>query len=402
MPLTQVAHETLVALPPITSVGEDTLIARAAAVAEQCAALAPASDHEGAFPVAEFQLLAAAGLLAAPLAPALGGQGLGSTPGSVGRMLQVLKQIGRGSLPVGRLYEGHVNGLLLVQLYGSPTQQAVYAADVRDHDRIFGVWNTDGPGGVRITPVGNGRFRLDGAKIFCSGAGHVLRPFVNGALPDGAWQMCVVPMERVHTPIDPAWWQAEGMRASASYAVDFTGVELGSDALIGAPGDYAREPHFNGGAVRFAAVQLGGAEALFDATRRYLQALDRTGDPFQQARLGEMAIAVRSGDLWLQAAAAVAERSDLPTATVVAHANMVRTAIASICEQVLSLADRCVGARGLLRPHPVERIGRDLRLYLRQPAPDAVLANVGRFALERRTPAWGLWETAEAEEKIEP
>lgn len=389
--MTQMLQEERGQLEPARAAAEDPLIALAARTADRCAELAPASDQVGAFPHAEFRVLAEAGLLAAPLTPRLGGLGLGSVPGSTGRLLQVLKQIGRGSLPVGRLYEGHVNGLLLVQLYGSSAQQAAYAADARDGQCIFGVWNTDGPGGVRIVPVSGGRFRLEGAKIFCSGAGDVFRPFVNGTMPDGSWQMCVVPMERFELPIDPSWWGAEGMRASASYAVDFTGVELGPECLIGEPGDYTREPHFNGGAIRFAAVQLGGAEALFDATRHYLQELGRTSDPFQRARLGEMAIAVRSGDQWLHDAAATVERPDLSAETIVAHANMTRTAIATICEQVLALADRCVGARGLLRPHPVERIGRDLRLYLRQPAPDAVLTNVGRYALENRAPAWRLW-----------
>ena len=82
--------------------------------------------------------------------------------------------------------------------------------------------------------------------------------------------MCLVPMDRVDVAIDRSWWQPLGMRATASYRVDFTGVELGAEAMIGAPGDYYRQPWFGGGAIRFAAVQLGGADALFAAMRDYL------------------------------------------------------------------------------------------------------------------------------------
>jgi hypothetical protein len=47
--------------------------------------------------------------------------------------------------------------------------------------------------------------------------------------------------------------------------------------------------------------------------------------------------------------------------------------------------------RGLLRPHPVERLGRDLRLYLRQPAPDAALATAGAYVLETEGSMGQLW-----------
>lgn len=84
-------------------------------------------------------------------------------------------------------------------------------------------------------PAGVGRYRLEGAKTFASGAGHVARPPITGALPDGGWQMCVVPLERARVAIDPSWWQPLGMRASASYRVGFGGVELDAGALVRAP-----------------------------------------------------------------------------------------------------------------------------------------------------------------------
>ncbi len=370
-------------------------------IATEAATDAAAVDCIGGFPQKAFEQLAEAGLLTATLHPDLGGCGLGFQSGQMGLLLQVLRQIGRGNLSVGRVFEGHVNGLQLVQTFGTPQQIQAFARDAKQ-GKSFGIWNAEATDGVKLQPIESGRYRMEGSKTFCSGCGYVERPFVNGALPDGSWQMCIVPMEKVQVQIDPDWWQPPGMRASASYKVDFTGVEVGPEALIGQPGDYFRQPWLSGGVVRFAAVQLGGAEALFDATRRYLQDLGRTDHPHQQARLGKMAIALEQGNLWLQGSAEQIEKyavvfGDMPdrdrpdSAQLVSYCNMVRTAIEQICMDMMQLSERCIGTLGLLPPHPMERIIRDLTLYLRQPAFDASLTGVGEYVLSQSEPARELW-----------
>ncbi|MDF5716454.1 MAG: acyl-CoA/acyl-ACP dehydrogenase [Rhizonema sp. NSF051] len=377
-------------------------LVNAAEISRYCAANANTIDKNGAFPESEFELIAQAGLLAAPLHRNLGGWGAGIDAGVIYELLTVLKLIGRGNLAVGRIYEGHVNALQLIQTFGTTEQIEAYALDARERHKIFGVWNAEASDGVKIIPQDNGRYRLEGSKTFCSGGGYVERPFVNGALPDGSWQMCVVPMDEVKTVSDPDWWQPAGMRATASYKVDFSGVELEESALIGKPGDYFRQPWLTAGVIRFAAVQLGGAEALFDATRQYLHSLEYTNDPYQQERIGRMAIAIESGNLWLRGAAdKVAAYAPVfggyPTVTntqvdrIVAYTNMVRTAIEQICIDVMQHCERCVGTRGLLPPNPMERVIRDLTLYLRQPAFDAALSNAGKYALAQTSPVDILW-----------
>ncbi len=363
------------------------VVARAGEVADRCAALAAEPDAEEAFPARAFELIADAGLLYAPLSRALRGAGLDGGATTRLALLTLLKEIGRGDLSVGRLYEGHVNALQLIQTFGRPEQVSRWAEDACERQALFAVWNTEAGDGVKLTPSGGGRYRLEGAKTFASGAGHVQRPIVTGVLPDGGWQMVVVPADEVSVAVDRSWWRPIGMQASASYKIDFSGVEVGSDCLLGEPGDYFLQPWFSGGAIRFAAVQLGGAEALLNETRRYLQSMERTGDPYQQARIAEGAIALESGSLWLQGAAEVVDIGPGRSSTgevnrMVNYANMTRLAIETICMNVIRLAERAVGARGLLQPSPIERIIRDLTLYLRQPAPDAAQASVGRLVLE--------------------
>ena len=373
------------------SLSTEALLHAARGAGEKVAATAAARDADRQFPTTEMAVLRDAGLLAAPLPERLGGDGLGR-PGSRHALYRVLAQVGWGSLPVGRLYEGHVNALELLLSFGTQAQQVQAAEDVHA-GHLFGVWNTEGAQGVGLHEQPDGRLRMAGAKTFCSGAGHpagagqaVTRAFVNGTLhlTDGSeagWQMALVPLDGAEARVAPGSWLAEGMRASASSRVDFEGLMLPTEALVGAPGDYFTEPGFNGGAVRFAAVHAGGARALLDATVAFLRGLGRTGDPHQRARVARAAIACETADLWLLGAARLCE-SGAPAEAESAYAAMARTAVERACLDVLETADRAVGARGLMRPSAVERIGRDLRLYLRQPAPDAVLDAAGAAVLE--------------------
>ena len=378
------------------------LLAVISTLVEQLQASAPDLDQEEAVPFREIQLIADAGLLGAPVPRRLGGLGLGTDPNQSHRLLSLLSEIGRGNLSLGRLYEGHVNAIQLIATFGTPAQVSAAAAAARDNHQLFGVWNTEATDGVTVTPIGAGQFRLAGAKTFASGAGVVGRAIVTGRLPDGGWQMCLAPMDQLTAHVDPSWWRPIGMYGSASFKVDFTGIEIGQGALIGPPDAYQQQPWLSAGAIRFAAVQLGGAEALFDVARAELRALGRDGDPHQRARFGQMAIGSESGRLWLRGAAQQVDlllSSDLDHARdaevserVIAYVNMARTAIERICLDTIELSQRSVGVRGLLKPHPIERLVRDLSLYLRQPAPDAALTDAGRYALSSTVTSAQIWD----------
>jgi alkylation response protein AidB-like acyl-CoA dehydrogenase len=373
------------------SMSSSELLARGTEVARFSAENAAEIDRIGSFPEKELAKMISAGLIVAPLGRSLGGLGLGFESQNIADLLRLLQILGKGSLSVGRIYEGHVNGLQLIQTFATPDQVEHFAHDARGH-KIFGVWNAEAGDGLKFCPLGHKRYELIGSKTFCSGAGHVQRPLVGGALPDGQHQLCVVPMEQVKTRIDSSWWTATGMRGSVSFKADFSGVVLDDAWFIGSPNDYHREPWLTLGVVRFAAVQLGGAEGLVESTRSFLRKLARTTDPYQIARLGQMALAVENGRLWLESVAEKARAfapifggdaaaTEHSTLELTVYANMVRTAIEQAAMEVMKNAERCVGSRGLLAPETAERIIRDLRLYLRQPCFDAALAAVGNYTL---------------------
>lgn len=357
------------------------------------------TDREGGFPAHSIALLHEAGLLAAALPGARGGESLGDASRGV-ELLQTLAAVGRGSLVAGRLFEGHVNALQLIDRYGNESQRA-RAADDALQGMLFGVWNTEAADGVKLVRRGDGHV-LAGSKTFASGLGHVARAIVTASVDDGdarGLQMLVLALDEQPAREDRSFWKPLGMRASASFRAGFDGRRVGRDALLGAVGDYYRQPAFGGGAIRFAAVQLGGAEAIFDETRRFLRELGRTSDPFQRARVGEMAWRIESARLWLtsagvQAALALSGPIDCDPAAsqrTLAYANLMRSAIEETCLRVVALAERSVGARGLLRPEPFERMHRDLAHYLRQPAPDAALVDAGRHVMDDARTADALW-----------
>ncbi len=344
--------------------------------------LHPSFRRSADFPVRELKALTEAGLLRIPLPLASGGDGIGLDPGLSGSLLAILKEIGRGSLPLGRIFEGHVNAIMLLDAFGSTAQMARAAEDVLSHNCVFGVWNTGPHGSPALTPLSDGTYELTGVKTFATGASRIERAIVTASLPGGGWQMCLIPLSAISVKIQNESWDPLGMGASESFTVEFTGVILPPDAMIGKPGDYYAEPAFTGGALRYCAVHLGGAQALFDACRNMVRALGREYDPFQLRRLGEMAVLMESSRQWLVQAgewmdSAFSNPGELPV-----KAQMMRIATEEICTRIIQTVQLSVGARGLTSAEPLASTIRDLQMYLRQAGYDQAFLSAGRFAME--------------------
>lgn len=234
----------------------------------------------------------------------------------------------------------------------------------------------------------DGRYRLNGAKAFATAVDFVQRPIVTAALPDGGWQMVCPALETLEVTINRSFWHPLGMESSESFGVDFTGALIPEADLLGHPGDFYKNPLFHGGAIRFSAVQAGAATRLCTLFTEWLKVTNRQDDPWQLARLGEVAIAAQQLQLWIDWAAATAElclfEEDARLSDrMVDCANMTRLAIESTCNQIMQQVTVGVGARGLLQPHRFGRILRDLTMYLRQPAPDQTRVSVAKTSLKK-------------------
>ena len=347
----------------------------------------PSLDRHGSFPVAGIERLRAAGLLRATLPSGCGEAGL-CEPGRIATLRDVLCMIGRHSLVLGRLYEGHVNAHTLVLLYGDAAARSRLIEEARS-GHFSGVWNTEPPGEGGLALGEDGR-HLTGSKSYASGAGHVTRPLVTARRPDGRRQMLIVPLE-LGERADLSGWKAHGMRASATGTLDFEGVAVPPDCVIGAPDDYLRQPVFSCGAWRFLAVQCGGIEAVFEAHRAHLKATGRGEDPHQLARLGRAATGVETARAFVARAADAANRAEAEPEAAIAYVNLARGAVERAGLDAIELAQRSVGLSGFLETHPLEQRVRDLATYLRQPAPDFALASAARHLLADETPLHRIW-----------
>lgn len=359
----------------------------------------PDTADDGA-PKLELEQLGLLGLLTAPLPLRYGGLGLGTEVGGHLPLLRLLAAVGGADLALGRLYEGHVNGLILVSSFGTEKQLQRAAEDARA-GRIFGVWNTGDRTPMQV--LGDtGHLRLGGCKSFATGAAFVERPIVTAEC--AGWQMTLPRMEtaavKAALQIDRSSWQPLGMERSESLTVDFTGAPLEDTDLIGKPGDFYRDPLFRGGAIRFAAVQAGAVLRLVSLFSFWLGDHGRGENPHQLSRLGEVTLAAQEAVLWIERAAAVAERALWPTVPeplsreMIQMANMTRLAIERLATATMPRIIAGVGAHGLLRPARFGRVLRDLTMYLRQPNPDGALTDVARHSLAETTasiPGTGPW-----------
>ena len=363
--------------------------AAAAEVAETLFTGAAERDEAAVFPSGALLLLHHADLMMAPFPVRLGGAGL-VEPGAADALAAVLRSIGGGDLSVGRLYEGHVNAVALVARHGTPEQLDRLADDVRA-GAMSGVWNAEGAEPATLASDGAG-WRLRGRKILASGSGSVTRPLVPVGR-DGATVM-VMPRLAVGERADLSRWTAQGMRSSATGTIDLDGLPIGPGDVIGDADDYRRQPAFFGGAWRFCAVQLGAIERLLDLYRAELVRLGRGGDPYQRERLAACATAVETAALWVGQAARTVAAAARPTAEILAYVGLTRGVVERAGLDVMEAVHRGLGLSSFVRPHPVERVARDLATYLRQPAPDGAMADAAAAVLASQEPARTLWRTA--------
>ena len=195
-----------------------------------------------------------------------------------------LRRVAGANLPLGRLFEGHINALYLARIHGDARTAAQVDALVSE-GAFLGVWGADGA--APVIPAPNG-YALAGHKVYASGLGTVTHAvFTVSAGPEVRLGLVEVGEPQ---RADASSWQMAGMRATASGRYDFEGIALNDILWIGGPGDYLVEPHFVGGVWRIGALQVGGTLGLLDAAAADLRARDRLDAPAQIARLSSVVI----------------------------------------------------------------------------------------------------------------
>lgn len=353
--MTAARPQTLAPEPSVSTILRD--------LHDRLAVLGERYDAAPLFPHDSMTLLVESGLHRRYAPVAAGGQVFASARDEVLDLLDTLRGVGRADLSLGRLFEGHVNALKLFNWYGEPALLRTLSAQLSG-GAYYGVWATEPAPGVRILATDEGTV-LDGAKAFATGAGGLGFAVVTAKAEQGPRRMVIVPADE-GARTDLSAWRVRGMRATGSGRYDVTGLPAGPDHQLGAPGDYDREPRFTAGAWRFTAVQLGGIEALLTETRTALSDTAKA-DPLQRAQFAQAVVATRTAGLWVREAALRAA-DDEPDAAD--FARMTRGVVERAGLDVMELAARLVGTRSAFDGQRIDKITRDLSLYLRQAGPD--------------------------------
>jgi alkylation response protein AidB-like acyl-CoA dehydrogenase len=346
---------------------------RVQAIARRLGDLGARYDAAPVFPVESVKLLRDAGLLRAFAPIDAGGEAFPDRHRQYACMMSVLRIIGRADLSVGRLYEGHVNALLLFDWFATPVQRSMLGRKLTT-GALYGVWATEPSPGVRLVDTEDG-WMLDGAKTFASGAGGLAHAIVTAQPIDGQRRL-VIADAGDPARADLSQWRVRGMRATASGRYDLSGMAVSQNELLGAAGNYDREPDFTTGAWRFTAVQLGGVEALLTETRDAMSTAARE-DPLQRAKFADAVAATRTAFLWVRECAARAASRDTDGP---AFARMTRGIVERAALDVMELAARLIGTRSAVDGQRIDKIIRDLSLYLRQAGQD--------FAKDQAAIAW--------------
>ena len=320
-------------------------------------------DAEPAFPALSLAVLAKAGindLFEASAEPAGRFQ---DVLAKYGAMFEVLRLVGRADLSIGRLLEGHINAMELLGWYGNEAQIAGAQADVK-RGQWYGVWATELPPGVEIGVKGDTPI-LVGRKCFASGAGGLAKAIVTVRAKDGGRHMVLTPAND-SARADTSNWRVRGMRSTVSGTYDLTGVRFDPADIVGSPADYDAEPRFTAGAWRFLAVQLGGIEALLSEVRAVVRSRLEE-DPVARSQFSNGIVATRTAYLWVRQSMmrAAHDQSDAVPLVQMARGVVERAAL-----DVKELGARLVGTRHAFTGERIDKIDRDLSLYLRQAGPD--------------------------------
>lgn len=319
---------------------------------------------------ADIDALRTAGWLAACLPTGAGGRSWGTQETGTQDAFDALRVLGRVSLPVARLFEGHMNAVKLVHLYGAASLKRDIFAAVQS-GALLGVWGADVSGAPLTMERSADAVALTGEKQFCSGLGVVDMAVVTGLLEDE--QRLAIVSTTDAARMDPERWSMSAMRATLSGGYRFDGMTIDAGRLIGRSGDYQTEPYFEGGIWRYCAAHLGAAEALYAAMRSALVKSGRAGAPMQAQRLVQAAIAVETARLWIKRAAEETE-TECASPAKATLALLAREVTRESCDTLLDAVEQSLGMAAHDIASPIERMRRDLRLYLCQAAPDAKLA----------------------------
>ncbi|ETD83049.1 acyl-CoA dehydrogenase family protein [Rhodobacter capsulatus] len=263
----------------------------------------------------------------------------------------------------------------MIDKFGSPETKARFLPKLCTMETIFSYCLTEPGSGsdaaalrTRAEAVPGG-YKLNGTKAFISGGGYsdaYLTMVRTGA--EGPKGISTLVVEAGTKGLSFGGLEDKmGWRAQPTAQVNFDDCVVAAENLVGVAGKgfaYAMAG-LDGGRLNIAASALGGAQAAFDATLRYMgerKAFGQSLDQFQalQFRLAEQEVKLQSARIFLRQAAWKLDHATPDATKFCAMAKLYVT------DAAFDVANQCLqlhGGYGYLADYGIEKLVRDLRVH---------------------------------------
>ncbi|MCW2980425.1 MAG: acyl-CoA dehydrogenase domain protein [Solirubrobacterales bacterium] len=347
----------------------EEIVGLARAVArEQLAPRVAAAEEDAEFPRDVFRTLGELGFLGMPYPEEVGGAG---QPYEV--YLQALEEIAAAWASVGVGLSVHVMSCYPLATFGSAAQQERWLGEMLAGDLLGGYALSEAeagsdPGAMRTRAVpGDDGYRVTGSKAWVThgGEANFYTLFARTSEDRSGGVSCFLapgeaPGLTVATPE-----RKMGLTGSTTATLDFDGVALEPERLIGAEGQglAIALQALDSGRLGIAAVATGLAQGSLDAAVAYAKERETFGRPIIDHQglgflLADMAAAVESARAVTLEAARRRDRG-LPFARQASIAKLVATDAAM---KVTTDAVQVLGGFGYTKEFPVERHMREAKV----------------------------------------
>lgn len=337
---------------------------------EQIAPQARAWEAAGTIPRDLWPKVAALGLGGLYVSEEYGGSGLSRLDATL-----VFEALAMACPAVGSFLSIHNMCGGMIDKFGSPEMKARLLPKLCTMETIFSYCLTEPGSGsdaaalrTRAEAVPGG-YKLNGTKAFISGGGYsdayVTMVRTGGDGPKGISTVVVAAGTKGLS--FGGLEDKMGWRAQPTAQVNFDDCMIPAENLVGVEGKgfaYAMAG-LDGGRLNIAASALGGAQAAFDATLRYMgerKAFGQSLDQFQalQFRLAEQEVKLQSARIFLRQAAWKLDHATRDATKFCAMAKLYVT------DAAFEVANQCLqlhGGYGYLADYGIEKLVRDLRVH---------------------------------------
>jgi alkylation response protein AidB-like acyl-CoA dehydrogenase len=366
-------------------------------ISRRLAATAEVYDRSAEFPRANFDILAAEGLIGLTVSRLHGGHGAG-----LAESLRVLGAVAKGEPSTA---------LILFMTYGyhaQPTRAQSWPAHIYERLAAEAVAGGGLIGGLRVepelgTPVRGGLpktvarrtadgWAISGSKIYSTGSTGLswFSVWAKTDEPEPRVGNFLVAADAPGIVIEPAWDHL-GMRATVSHEVVFsdTPTPLDHAVDIRPPADWAPKPGETSqslwNALAISTIYDGVARAARDWLRDYLKERvpSNLGAPLSslprvQEKFGEIEALLQVNRTLIKTAAVRADAGDAPSAV---EANTIKFVATGNAIRAVQIGLELTGNPGLSRKNPLERHYRDvLCSRIHSPQDDTILVAAGKAA----------------------